>query len=60
MTYNGRYDHQEFIVASDAICEMAPYATIIQIAEARVFPAWEQPDSVNERVLSFIDSLPKE
>ena len=60
LIYNGAHDHPDFIEASDAIAEIVPQATKIQIVDAGGFPAWEQPDSVNERVLSFIHSLPKE
>ncbi|MGI9521060.1 MAG: alpha/beta fold hydrolase [Hyphomicrobiaceae bacterium] len=53
LIYNGTYDHLDFLEQAERLVRILPQAQRWLAPNAGGFPAWERPDSVNERVGRF-------
>lgn len=54
MIYNGAADHTDFLAAAGEIASCIGTARRSRIAHAGGFPAWENPDTVNAEVATFL------
>lgn len=57
LIYNGAYDHPDFLASAKEIASLMPNARLVKIPDSGGFPAWENPDTVNERVVDFWETL---
>lgn len=57
LIYNGSLDHEDFLQISTEIAGLLPSCETALIEGAGGFPAWEDPESVNQRVTAFLKSL---
>jgi pimeloyl-ACP methyl ester carboxylesterase len=56
LIYNGENDLKDFRRAADFMAKKLPHAQQVIIPHGGGFPAWEFPEQVNERVLSFLNN----
>ncbi|MBO6561173.1 MAG: alpha/beta fold hydrolase [Nisaea sp.] len=57
LIYNGSLDHRDFLRLAAEIDALTPTSESVLIDGAGGFPAWEDPDQVNQRVKSFLGNL---